>query len=320
MFNEGNGISLSDIAAVTRSNNDDGWGGNNGIWVIILLLAVWGRGGFFGYGNDNGGFGGNSVSGVAHYPYPPVIVNGGGYGSTTTGILDQYTLNSDFATLSRQIDSGNSSLERKLDGINNGLCSGFYQEAQLVGGLERSIANTGNNIQGAITQTSIDNMQNTNALTSQITAVSTQLAQCCCDNRAATKDLQYAMATQSNVTDNLVSTNFGNLRYDMAASDCAIKQTVNDVGRNLVDVQNSNTQAILAAIQSIKDDAKDEKIAALQNQVSDMKVIANNNAQTAIFTNAINNAVKELTPPAPVAAFQVNPPFPYQACGCNACG
>lgn len=59
MFNA-NMPSLSDIAAVT---GDRDWGGN-GWWIIIILLAMWG--GFGGYGwGANGGYG-----------------NGGGYVAT----------------------------------------------------------------------------------------------------------------------------------------------------------------------------------------------------------------------------------------------
>lgn len=46
MFNA-NMPSLSDIAAVTGNDRDGGWGGN-GWWIIIILLAMWG--GFGGYG------------------------------------------------------------------------------------------------------------------------------------------------------------------------------------------------------------------------------------------------------------------------------
>lgn len=43
-------MSLSDIAAVTRGNDDgDGWGGNGAWWIIVLFLfmfgAGWNRGG-----------------------------------------------------------------------------------------------------------------------------------------------------------------------------------------------------------------------------------------------------------------------------------
>ena len=55
MFN-GKGYNLSDIAAVTRNGDGDGFfGGNNGWWIILLFLfAGWGRG--FGNGFGGGGY------------------------------------------------------------------------------------------------------------------------------------------------------------------------------------------------------------------------------------------------------------------------
>lgn len=47
-------LSLSDIAAVTRGNNMDGFGDGNGWWIILILLFALGGNGF-GYGNGVAG-------------------------------------------------------------------------------------------------------------------------------------------------------------------------------------------------------------------------------------------------------------------------
>lgn len=73
-------FSLADIKAVT-DNNENGWGNNGMLWIIILFIVLF------------GGFGGN------------------GWGNNRSDEV----LNTDFAVL-----------ERKLDGINNGLCDGFF--------------------------------------------------------------------------------------------------------------------------------------------------------------------------------------------------
>lgn len=89
MFNA-NMPSLSDIAAVTGNDRDGGWGGN-GWWIIIILLAMWG--GFGGYGwGANGGYG-----------------NGGGYVATAATQAD----------IQRGFDTQN--IISKLDGINYGM-------------------------------------------------------------------------------------------------------------------------------------------------------------------------------------------------------
>lgn len=55
MFNNvAAGASLSDIAALMRNNDGDGFGGNNGWWILIILWALWGNNGN-GFGNGNGG-------------------------------------------------------------------------------------------------------------------------------------------------------------------------------------------------------------------------------------------------------------------------
>ena len=52
MFNGGMtmGPSLADIAAITNRQNDDGNGFNNGWWILILLMAMYGGFGGYGYG------------------------------------------------------------------------------------------------------------------------------------------------------------------------------------------------------------------------------------------------------------------------------
>ena len=48
-------MSLSDIAAVTRNNDGDGWGNGGAWWIIILFLFVFMNGGF--WGNRQGDYG-----------------------------------------------------------------------------------------------------------------------------------------------------------------------------------------------------------------------------------------------------------------------
>ena len=52
----GGGMGPADVAAVMRGNygyGNDGWGGNNSFWIVILFLAMmWGGNGFGGWGNN----------------------------------------------------------------------------------------------------------------------------------------------------------------------------------------------------------------------------------------------------------------------------
>lgn len=113
MFNgNANVPSLSDIAAVTNGN--DGFGGNNAWWVLIILFALFG-----GWGN-RGGY---------------------GYGSSGSGAADNYVLASDFANIQRQIDSATGAIEGKLDSVNNGICSLGYDQLSQMNGINNNIFN-----------------------------------------------------------------------------------------------------------------------------------------------------------------------------------
>lgn len=89
--------------ANTGNGNGWGFGGDGAWWIIILFLFV-----FCGWGGNwgNNGFGGNG----------------------STGAVDGYILTSDFANV-----------ERKIDVVNNGLCDGFYAQAQLVNGVQNAM-------------------------------------------------------------------------------------------------------------------------------------------------------------------------------------
>lgn len=103
MFNNGMmGMipSLADIAAVTGNRNGNGWGDGCGAWwIIVILFALWG-----GFGNwDGNGFGNR------------------GNGSATRSALASAATQAD---IQRGFD--NQSVINKLNGLENGLCDGFY--------------------------------------------------------------------------------------------------------------------------------------------------------------------------------------------------
>lgn len=249
--------SLADIAAATGNgrNNDGMFGGDGAWWLIVLFLFV-----FCGWGNN--GWGNNG--------------NGGGYAATAATQAD----------IQRGFD--NSAVISKLDGISNGLCDGFYavNNGMLTGfnGINTNIMQTGFGIQQAINADTVANMQNTNALQSQ-------LAQCCCDNRAGQAQI----------------------RYDMATNACALQNTMNNNTRDLLENQNSNTRAILDYLcQKEKADLRAE------NQA--LKLAASQSNQNAVLQAAMDANTAEIlrrTAPLPVPAYQVPNPNTYYGCGCN---
>lgn len=252
--------SLSDIAAATGNgrNNDGMFGGDGSWWIIVLFIFA-----FFGWGNN--GWGNNG--------------NGGGYVATAATQAD----------IQRGFD--NSAVISKLDGISNGLCDGFYavNNGMLTGfnGINTNIMQTGFGIQQAINADTVANMQNTNALQSQ-------LAQCCCDNRAGQAQI----------------------RYDMATNACALQNTMNNNTRDLLENQNSNTRAIL-------DYLCQKETADLRAENQALKLAASQSNQNAVLQAAMDANTAEIlrrTAPLPVPSYPASNLYGYygnNGCGCN---
>lgn len=162
MFNSGSVPSLADIAAVTKNNDGtDGFGGNNGWWILIILFALfgWGRNGY-GNGSENGNGGGTTVVTV------PTPMMGGCYGGG-------YGMSANFTDAAIQRGFDNQAVINKLDGINNGLCGLGYDQLAQMNGIGNQITQTGFGLQQAINSNTVAGMQNTNA-------IMTQAADCCC--------------------------------------------------------------------------------------------------------------------------------------------
>ena len=268
MFNSNEGYSLADIAAATGGRNDgygDGFMGNGAWWIIILFLFVfcgWGNGGF-------GGFGGNGA---------------GLQGALTRADLCQ--------------DMNFGQMENGIRGIQQGLCDGFYaQNTNLLNGfagvqnsltngfagVDNAICTLGYQNQAGINSVNVAGMQNTNALQQSINAnavaemqntntIQSQLAQCCCDNRAGQKDIEYRMATDT----------------------CAIQNTVQNTTRDIIDNNNANTRSILDFL--VKD-----KISTLESENQSLRLAASQSAQNTYLVNQLR--------PCPIPAYVTYNPW-----------
>ena len=214
-------MSLSDGGApmltmpVSPTNNGGGFGwGGDGAWLIILFLifAVFGWGGN-GWGNNAGNSG---------------------------GVVDGYVLTSDFANV-----------ERKIDSVNQGLCDGFYQQAQLVNGTNMAMAN-------GFAQAELSRSNQQAALMQQLTAMQMQAAECCCENRAA----------------------IAQVRYDMATQACDTRNTVQNATRDIIDANNQNSRAIL-------DFLTQSKLSDLQAENQGLKLAASQAAQNSYLVSQL---------------------------------
>ena len=230
------GYNLSDIAAVTRGNEDGFFGGNSGWWIILLFLFGFGGGGF-GWGN---GAGNENVRDAVAYGF----------------------------------DINN--LENGVRGLEHGICDGFYDmNTSLLTGF------------GDI---AMGNMQNTNAITSQLSNIAATQAQCCCETQRLIErglcEVNYNILTQSNAT----NTNIASAARDI--------------------IENNNN-----GVRSILDFLTQDKIATLQAENQALRLTASQQAQNAFL-------IDQLGTKAPIPAYVVANPYSayggtYYTAGCG---
>ena len=167
--------------------------------------------------------------------------------------------------------------------MNTGMLNGFNSLGNAIQGAQADVT-------AAINADTIANMQNTNAISNQLTGIGTQIAQCCCDQR-------YESATQ-----------FANLNYNIADQSCQTRRAIADSSRDIIANQDANTRSIL-------DFLTQDKIATLTAENQSLKFAASQAAQNTYLVNALS--------PAPVPSYQVPNPYTgmygYRAC-CNTCG
>ncbi len=120
------------------------------------------------------------------------------------------------------------------------------------GDMQQTVSNGFANAETAAAARQMADMQ-------QVFGLSQQLAQCCCDNRLAT----------------------ANLQSDIAREACADRAAVSDGIRDLLVNNNMNTQRILDQLCADKIDAKNDEIAQLRQQVQMQNLAASQIAQTA---------------------------------------
>lgn len=259
MGNDYNGYSLSDIAAATGRNN--GAFGNDGWWIILLLLAFNGFGGY-GFGGM-GGFGGAMGADFMMYPW---LSNG------QKEIMQNTNQGFDTLQLANQLNNINTGVQ----GISTQLCNGFS-------GVNQSISNGFYNAEIAANSRQMADMnQNFNnqiATLQGFNGLQKSLDQCCCDNRLATCQTQNIVQNEGNAT-----------RFSDANNT-----------RDIITNATQNTQAILDKLCQLELDgvkaqveAKNDKINDLQRELSMKDLAASQIAQNAFISQGFSNEVDAL--------------------------
>ena len=178
------------------NNGSMGFGGDWGSLIILFLLfGLFGNGGFGGgYG---GGFGNN-------YDFPWLL---NGQNQINSNISNGFQ-NAQLSDNITSVRDGISGLSTQICGatgdIQMSLCNGFNSVNNSVNGVNTSISNAQNAIAGQMYANQISSLERSfaaqTANTQGMNALQAQLAQCCCDNRAATQDVKFTIAQEECAT------------------------------------------------------------------------------------------------------------------------
>ena len=202
MFNTNTGYSLSDLAAVTR-DGDGTFGGNNAWWIIVLFL-IWGWGGNGGWNRNNGATTREEVA----------------YG------FDMNNLENGIRSISNGLCDGfyamNTGMLNGFAGVQSALCQGFS-------GVTANINSTGNDLQQVINANTVAGMQNTNAITAQLSQMAADNAACCCSTQRA------------------IEKGFAETNYNLATQECQTRQAIADSTRSIIDFLTQDKIATLTA-------------------------------------------------------------------------
>ena len=213
---------------------------------------------------------------------------GNGFGGYGNGVGNEVQRGFDQSAIMGGLSGLQSAVTNGFVDTSAALCNGFA-------GVNGAIAN-------GFAQAEIAANARQMADMNQNFALQSQFAQCCCDNRLASADLKYTIATEN----------------------CADRTALADGVRDILVNQNNGIQRILDVMCQDKIDAKNERIADLERQLTMANLAASQGAQTAaILANneAQTAALEQYLAPVPRPAYIVQNPNGCN-CGttCGSCG
>ena len=234
---------------------------NNGgyAYPVYPMMSGFGNGGF-------GGFGGDSAIWIIL-----IIALLGGFNNGNGGFGGS---NNDFAWLSngqKDIMANTNNgfdtlhLSNQLDTVNSGIYSLSNQLCNCCADMQQTVSNGFFNAEISANNRAMNQMQDTFAL-------STQIGNASADNRLG----------------------IANLNSTIISENCADRQALNEGVRDILANQTASVQRILDQLCQDKIDAKNEKIADLQRELSMKDLQASQIAQNAFISQGFANEVDAL--------------------------
>lgn len=170
-----------------------------------------------------------------------------------------------------------NNLENGVRGLEHGICDGFYDmNSTLLTGFG---------------DVALGNMQNTNAITSQLAAMAAQDAACCCE------------------TQRLIERGLCEVNYNILTQSNGINANIATAARDIIESNNNGVRSIL-------DFLTQDKISTLQAENQALRLTASQQAQNAFL-------IDQLATKAPIPAYVVANPYSaygygaYATCACS---
>ena len=179
-------------------NNNSGWGGNMGEWILgIIALGMLGNGGW-GFG---GGFGGGAAG---MYEFPWLLAGQQGINTNTNNGFDTLHLSNQIEGVRDAVSGISNAICNSTASINSNVSNGFYNSE--VAACNRQMANMN------------QNFNNTVSMLNGFNGIQKSLDNCCCENRLGVQDLK-ATVISENCSDREVLRQIG--------QDILVNQTAN---------------------------------------------------------------------------------------------
>lgn len=216
------------------------------------------------------------------------------------------------ADLQRGFD--NQSVMNKLNGLENGLCDGFYAQ-------NTNILNGFHGVDNAVCQLGYQTQQGFSTLGSQ-------LANCCCDIGRSIDQSTFQTAQGINNIGNKIDACCCETQRQIERGFCDTNYNLATNTTSIIQNAHNDTDRVIAKLNDMESARQAEKIAALQAENQSLKFQASQTAQNAFIT-ANQDAqtaelIRRLGRDCPIPAYWVNPPTPVSVpcgCGCNnGCG
>ena len=279
---------MSDTKTTYIMPDQTGFGGND-LATFALL------------GGGAGGFGGN---GMWNNPFMYLVwmymmrwMNGGDWGQGGDGCYKalEASTQRQIQTLSDQINDNHTSdlLMAAIQGSTSALQEASTRLGCDINAVAAAVQGVRSDIAAVGSQLGFSSERIINAVNQGDCGVIQALKDCCCEtqksiltqnyeNRIAISDASAALKDTVNFVGLQVEKGFSNTNYETQAQTCALQNTIRDAGT-------ANTNAIIAKLDAMQNQALLDKIDALREKNSEQAVVINNAQQSATFNQMLNS-------------------------------